>query len=404
MDSQQQQQQMNSGLTRYRSAPSSYYANILNSTGEERFDQFLKNNQTYKQEAQENFFRYAPDGTREEPSEFDKSITENRGLRSQSTASMNRQQLKKFDNPQPQQDNTYSFSSHQSHHSMPVNQNALVSSSGMDNSFSVVNQMDPQIRGNSSTGRGISLVRQSSSPAGILSYFNAENDFSHEMGGLGNSGQREGGNNSDQSTFSSSRMRVQMDFTSRHQPSSSKRMASIPETTNSSNMGIGTTTSNAEGNCGGYIPNFPIESWDNSMNLSGPFLGFEDDDIKPETGSITMDNQHVEDERQTPTLLTRHMSLPQSTMEKLLQNSVPFKTRAKRGCATHPRSVAERVRRTKISERIRKLQELVPNMDKQTNTADMLDLAVDYIKDLQRDVKILTESQANCKCSHKSDR
>lgn len=95
------------------------------------------------------------------------------------------------------------------------------------------------------------------------------------------------------------------------------------------------------------------------------------------------------------------------------------------------------VRRTKISERIRKLQELVPNMDKvppsatctnpvslpnsrqpieqcmarkfamrgppqelthpqpctsvflqQTNTSDMLDLAVDYIKDLQQQVKV----------------
>ncbi|RLN25694.1 transcription factor RAU1 [Panicum miliaceum] len=64
------------------------------------------------------------------------------------------------------------------------------------------------------------------------------------------------------------------------------------------------------------------------------------------------------------------------------QDAVLCKILAKRGCATHPRSIAKQVRRTKISERIRKLQELVPNMDKQTNTSDMLDLAVDYIKDL----------------------
>jgi len=57
------------------------------------------------------------------------------------------------------------------------------------------------------------------------------------------------------------------------------------------------------------------------------------------------------------------------------------------------------VRRTKISERIRKLQELVPNMEKQTNTADMLDLAVDYIKDLQKQVKVLNDGRANCTCS-----
>lgn len=98
-----------------------------------------------------------------------------------------------------------------------------------------------------------------------------------------------------------------------------------------------------------------------------------------------------------------------AAIEKFLQfqDAVPCKIRAKRGCATHPRSIAERVRtvpytrahlspprarhgmawrgvardpfpsipelkivsrlqvrRTRISERIRKLQELVPNMEK----------------------------------------
>ncbi|KAI8526596.1 hypothetical protein RHMOL_Rhmol12G0008500 [Rhododendron molle] len=76
-------------------------------------------------------------------------------------------------------------------------------------------------------------------------------------------------------------------------------------------------------------------------------------------------------------------------MEKLLEDSVPCRVRAKRGCATHPRSIAERVRRTRISDRIRKLQELVPNMDKQTNTADMLEEAVEYVKLLQKKIQIL---------------
>uniref|UniRef100_A0A0E0DFI9 BHLH domain-containing protein n=1 Tax=Oryza meridionalis TaxID=40149 RepID=A0A0E0DFI9_9ORYZ len=54
-------------------------------------------------------------------------------------------------------------------------------------------------------------------------------------------------------------------------------------------------------------------------------------------------------------------------VEKYLQmqhDQVPFRVRAKRGCATHPRSIAERERRTRISEKLRKLQALVPNMDK----------------------------------------
>ncbi|KAI4387140.1 hypothetical protein MLD38_004992 [Melastoma candidum] len=100
-------------------------------------------------------------------------------------------------------------------------------------------------------------------------------------------------------------------------------------------------------------------------------------------------------------LLTHHLSYSKSSSGMValhFQDSVPCKIRAKRGCATHPRSIAERVRRTRISERMRKLQELVPNMDKQTNTADMLDLAVEYIKDLQKQYKILSEHCANCKC------
>ncbi|KAF2307820.1 hypothetical protein GH714_032078 [Hevea brasiliensis] len=107
-------------------------------------------------------------------------------------------------------------------------------------------------------------------------------------------------------------------------------------------------------------------------------------------------------------VLSRHLSLPKTSvdmvaMEKFLhfQDSVPCKIRAKRGCATHPRSIAERVRRTRISERMRKLQELVPNMDKQQTTPDMLDLAVVYIKDLQKQYKTLSDNRANCKCLSK---
>ncbi|KAL8545198.1 hypothetical protein ACS0TY_005406 [Phlomoides rotata] len=101
--------------------------------------------------------------------------------------------------------------------------------------------------------------------------------------------------------------------------------------------------------------------------------------------------------------LSHHLSLPKSSAElsSMLQDSVPCKFRAKRGCATHPRSIAERVRRTKISERMRKLQELVPNMEKQTNTSDMLDLAVEYIKDLQGQVKTLCDDREKCSCEAK---
>ncbi|KAI4382046.1 hypothetical protein MLD38_008055 [Melastoma candidum] len=104
--------------------------------------------------------------------------------------------------------------------------------------------------------------------------------------------------------------------------------------------------------------------------------------------------------RHVSSLLSPYLSSSKSSSGMValhFRDSVPCKIRAKRGCATHPRSIAERVRRTRISERMRKLQELVPNMDK-TNTADMLDLAVEYIKNLQKQYKILSEYRANCKC------
>jgi hypothetical protein len=83
---------------------------------------------------------------------------------------------------------------------------------------------------------------------------------------------------------------------------------------------------------------------------------------------------------------------------QLPEDSVPCKIRAKRGCATHPRSIAERERRTRISGKLKKLQDLVPNMDKQTSYSDMLDLAVQHIKGLQHQLQNLKKDQENCTC------
>ncbi|KAG0580893.1 hypothetical protein KC19_4G208300 [Ceratodon purpureus] len=79
------------------------------------------------------------------------------------------------------------------------------------------------------------------------------------------------------------------------------------------------------------------------------------------------------------------------------QSSLPSNPRAHRGHATHPRSVAERVRRGKISERMKKLQDLVPNMERQNNTADMLDEVVGYVKQLKLQVKELSQTVVQLK-------
>ncbi|URD92006.1 Helix-loop-helix DNA-binding domain [Musa troglodytarum] len=61
------------------------------------------------------------------------------------------------------------------------------------------------------------------------------------------------------------------------------------------------------------------------------------------------------------------------------------KVRARRGQATDPHSIAERLRRERIADRMKALQELVPNANK-TDKASMLDEIIDYVKFLQLQV------------------
>ncbi|KFK37090.1 hypothetical protein AALP_AA4G211900 [Arabis alpina] len=230
------------------------------------------------------------------------------------------------------------------------------------------------------------LLRQNSSPAGMFT--NDQNGYG-TMRSLMNYG---GGEEEDEESASNSNgLRRHCSLSSRPQPSSLGMLSQIPEIASES-----------------IATNFQYSHW----NDPSSFI----DNLSPlkreseEDGKLFLGAQNGESGNRMQ-LLSHHLSLPKSSstnsdmvsVDKYmhLQDSVPCKIRAKRGCATHPRSIAERVRRTRISERMRKLQELVPNMDKQTNTSDMLDLAVDYIKDLQRQYKILNENRANCKCMNK---
>ncbi|KAL6657820.1 hypothetical protein ACP70R_005600 [Stipagrostis hirtigluma subsp. patula] len=230
------------------------------------------------------------------------------------------------------------------------------------------------------------LVRQSSSPAGFLDHLNMDNGYGSMLrAGMG-FGSGSSAAASDNLAGGGSRLKGQLSFSSRQ----GSLMSQISE------MGseeMGGSSPEADGGTRGYISGYPMGTrWEDSSSLMSENLsGMK----RPRESSEPGQNG-----------LTHQFSLPKTSsemaaIEKFLQfqDAVPCKIRAKRGCATHPRSIAERVRRTKISERIRKLQELVPNMDKQTNTSDMLDLAVDYIKDLQKQVKVLNESRANCTCS-----
>ncbi|KAL6009544.1 hypothetical protein ACLOJK_022774 [Asimina triloba] len=69
--------------------------------------------------------------------------------------------------------------------------------------------------------------------------------------------------------------------------------------------------------------------------------------------------------------------------------------RARRGQATDSHSLAERVRREKISERMKFLQDLVPGCSKVTGKAVMLDEIINYVQSLQRQVEFLSMKLAN---------
>ncbi|GER41069.1 magnesium-chelatase subunit ChlD [Striga asiatica] len=64
--------------------------------------------------------------------------------------------------------------------------------------------------------------------------------------------------------------------------------------------------------------------------------------------------------------------------------------RAKRGQATDSHSIAERIRREKINEKIRQLQDIVPGCYKTMGMAVMLDEVINYVQSLQNQVEFLS--------------
>lgn len=258
-------------------------------------------------------------------------------------------------------------------------QSSVSSSSAMDGSYDF-------LEGKSMSSN---LLRQTSSPPGLFANLSGQNGYA-SMKGLGNYG-GVNGSNGDISP-SSNRLKSQLSFSSRH-PSSLGMLSQISEIGTESipnDDKLRRTSSGGDGRFFGS-DNFLYSSWNDSSNFTENFSGMKREQENGDLGGRVQ--------------LLSHMSLPKIpsevvAMDKFLhfQDSVPCKIRAKRGHATHPRSIAERVRRTRISERMRKLQELVPAMDKQTNTADMLDLAVEYIKDLQNQFETLRDMRAKCKC------
>lgn len=347
---QNQQGENHSSLSRYRSSPSSFFSNLLNENGEEEFPDPVTAAAS-NHEPEERFFKRPHQ--QQKKSEYDgREFLDFLDYASPSSTSMKQERreaaIQNQDLPPPSTAVMHGCSSRRVPDLPPSNNTS---------SYDYPNQSNldcaSSFRATDSTSSN--LIRQSSTPAGFLSSLTVENGFT------GVKDVRKG------SSSSTSNSHISFSLG----PSSSSR----------------------------FLPQ--IAENENELNDS-TFNGLK----RSRDGGLKV-SQNGENGNHTPSLL-HHMSLPKTSSEMAAaenflhfqqESSVPWKTRAKRGFATHPRSIAERMRRTRISERIKRLQELFPDMDKQINTADMLDMAVEYIKDLQKELQTLNEARARCTCS-----
>ncbi|VAI58241.1 transcription factor bHLH128 isoform X1 [Triticum aestivum] len=233
------------------------------------------------------------------------------------------------------------------------------------------------------------LARHSSSPAGFFSNLMVDDAGYHGSRGAGVAGGSVGGE-AHRNTSSSTKMKSQLSFTAGG-PQTAAHLSRISEGASlfpgaAAHPGGEHPVSrsfSASGSSGGFSI---VGPWDESREIIGTLdLGGYESQFSGMASSSSLELAGMD----------KYMQAQQQ------QDQVAFKVRAKRGCATHPRSIAERERRTRISDKLRKLQDLVPNMDKQTSTSDMLDLAVEHIKGLQSQLQAMKHEQDKCTCCNK---
>ncbi|ERN18532.1 hypothetical protein AMTRI_Chr12g238730 [Amborella trichopoda] len=134
--------------------------------------------------------------------------------------------------------------------------------------------------------------------------------------------------------------------------------------------------------------NPPIES-SSQFNSVQTIKEDEKRDVKSSKGDDEMKSKIV----QKPGANTAKPSSKQG-MEQPQNGDAPkegyIHVRARRGQATNSHSLAERVRRERISERMKFLQDLVPGCSKVTGKALMLDEIINYVQSLQKQVEFLS--------------
>ncbi|XP_050372158.1 transcription factor bHLH49 [Argentina anserina] len=107
-------------------------------------------------------------------------------------------------------------------------------------------------------------------------------------------------------------------------------------------------------------------------------------------GELTKDDTEMVQKGATTTNKTTGKIVKQGSQTSDPPKEEYIHVRARRGQATNSHSLAERVRREKISERMKFLQDLVPGCSKVTGKAVMLDEIINYVQSLQQQVEFLS--------------
>ncbi|KAK8540350.1 hypothetical protein V6N13_038903 [Hibiscus sabdariffa] len=148
-----------------------------------------------------------------------------------------------------------------------------------------------------------------------------------------------------------------------------------------------------------------------SMLLSPPYNSPDSfSQFYDSTGVAEQPTQNVKRKMTNGTTLDSAQSMEQETGKKRKQKKCNdgvknekekkapteyIHVRARRGQATDSHSLAERVRREKISERMKILQSLVPGCDKVSGKTVMLDEIINYVQSLQIQVEFLSTKLAS---------
>ncbi|CAD6224284.1 unnamed protein product [Miscanthus lutarioriparius] len=112
---------------------------------------------------------------------------------------------------------------------------------------------------------------------------------------------------------------------------------------------------------------------------------------KPREDSASFSSAHSKDSNSKESTKKRGGKRDRSSKEVDEEEPKGYiHVRARRGQATDSHSLAERVRRERISERMRVLQALVPGCDKVTGKALILDEIINYVQSLQNQVEFLS--------------